>query len=85
MTCASSLATPFVSGLEDSIRGGDPSPVTAQGVYLAIKVALAHLHKRTPLEDFTIAIQGLGKVGYTLAKLAKPDGVTVVASDLFKP
>jgi leucine dehydrogenase len=78
-------ATPFVSGLEDSISGGDPSPITAQGVYLAIKVALAHLHQRTPLEDFTIAIQGLGKVGYALAKLAKADGVTVVASDLFKP
>ena len=77
--------TPFVSGVEDSASGGDPSPSTALGVFKGIKAALAHHCGSESLAGKTVAIQGVGKVGFALARLIRNEGGTVFASDLYAP
>ena len=74
--------TPFVSGLEDNEFGGDPSPSTAWGVYLAIRTAVGHRLGQDSVEGIRIALQGLGHVGFHLAKFLIGDGAEVVACDL---
>ena len=74
--------TPYVSGVGATEFGGDPSPSTARGVFVAIKTALAH---RLGSEDFAgvrVAIQGLGHVGYALAGMLTEAGAKVLAADI---
>jgi leucine dehydrogenase len=74
--------TPFVSGLEDNEFGGDPSPSTAWGVFLSIRTAVRHRLGQDSVQGIRIALQGLGHVGFHLAKLLVGDGAEVVACDL---
>ena len=74
--------TPFVSGLEDNEFGGDPSPSTAWGVFLAIRTAVRHRLGQDSVRGIRVALQGLGHVGFYLAKLLIGDGAEVVACDL---
>jgi len=76
--------TSFVSGLEDNEHGGDPSPSTALGVYLAIRAAVKHRLGAESLQDITVAVQGLGHVGYYLARHLKADGARVLGADVNK-
>ena len=56
--------TDFVAGLDDGpAASGDPSPVTAEGVFRGIKVAVRHALKRDSLDGLRVAVQGLGHVG----------------------
>ncbi len=60
---------------------GDPAPYTAEGVFQCIKVSLQD-ELNIPLNKSTVAIQGLGNVGYRLMeKLIKADA-TVIVSDI---
>jgi len=75
-----SLETKHVVGLEG--RSGDPSPVTAHGVFRAI---LASANYRWGSEDVTgkrVAIQGCGSVGYHLAKALHQAGAKLVVTDI---
>lgn len=74
--------TSFVSGLEDNEHGGDPSPSTALGVYLAIRAAVKHRLGVDSLQGVTVAVQGLGHVGYYLARHLKADGARVLGADV---
>jgi len=56
--------------------GGDPSPWTAQGVFLSMDLA-AHRRLHRPLSDCTIAIQGVGHVGAA--------GILSAKADIFAP
>ena len=80
-----STRTPYVKGLEDNDHGGDPSPHTAQGVFLGIKAAIKTVYKTTDLEGIRVAIQGLGHVGYHLAGLLSKAGVSVMGCDIHAP
>ena len=74
------METDFVSGLAG--RSGDPSPVTAHGVFRAIQ---ASAHERWGSDDLnskTIALQGCGHVGYYLAKELHEAGAKLVVSDI---
>ena len=76
--------TPYVSGLPktDNSAGGDPSPWTADGVYLGMRAAAkARLGKDT-LEGLRIAVQGVGSVGLHLCKLLRDAGATVIVADV---
>lgn len=75
--------TSHVLGLPVNEGGsGDPSPSTARGVLEGIKAAAKHrLHKDT-LEGLTIAVQGLGHVGSTLAGLLAEEGVKLIVCDM---
>ena len=60
--------TAYVSGLDDNEYGGDPSPSTAYGVFLGIRTAVRHRLGVDSLSGLSVAIQGLGHVGYYLAR-----------------
>jgi leucine dehydrogenase len=74
--------TRFVSGINSQAKhGGDPSPVTAYGVYVGIVATLEQLGYNT-LEGRQIAIQGVGNVGYNLCHLLRDAGAEVYVSDI---
>ncbi|EAQ96224.1 Glu/Leu/Phe/Val family dehydrogenase [Congregibacter litoralis] len=79
---AMSQHTSFVSGFAATEHGGDPSPSTALGVYVAIRRALAHRLGASDLQGVRVAVQGLGHVGYALAELLVKAGARVLASDI---
>jgi leucine dehydrogenase len=74
--------TPYVSGIDDNEFGGDPSPSTAWGVYLAIRTAVRHRLGEDSLQGVRVAIQGLGHVGYYLAGFLVEAGAKVVGTDV---
>ena len=74
--------TGFVSGLEDNEYGGDPSPSTAYGVFLGIRTAVRHRLGVDSLSGLSVAIQGLGHVGYYLARYLVAENVRVFGADV---
>ena len=74
------METKYVSGLAG--RSGDPSPVTAHGVFRAIE-ATAHVRWGSDsLSGRTVSIQGCGHVGYYLAKELHEAGAKLVVTDI---
>src|SRR3989442_2393793 len=63
-------------------KSGDPSPVTAYGVYRGIKACAAYRYGSDRLTGKTVALQGCGSVGYHLAKLLYAEGVKLVCTDI---
>lgn len=74
--------TPHVSGMDDNEFGGDPSPSTAWGVFLAIRTAVKHRLGEDSLEGVRVAVQGLGHVGYYLAGYLRTAGAQVLGTDV---
>jgi len=71
--------TRWVTGVSPAHGGsGDPSPVTAYGVLQGIKAATNLVFDTTELEGRSVAIQGLGSVGYYLAKYLQSEGVSKI-------
>ena len=74
--------TQWVVGCSESAGGsGDPSPVTAFGVLQGIKAALFELDSSVDLKGKTVAVQGVGKVGYALIEYLVGEGADVIAAD----
>ncbi|MGC3833644.1 Leu/Phe/Val dehydrogenase [Moritella viscosa] len=63
------------------LASGDPSPHTAKGVYYGIKAAVKFKLQQESLAGLHIAIQGVGNVGYALAKLLHNDGARLTVAD----
>ena len=61
---------------------GDPSPFTARGVLRGIEAAVKHQLKRDILAGLHVVIQGVGHVGYELARLLSKRGVRLTVSDI---
>jgi leucine dehydrogenase len=72
--------TTHVGGLPTTV--GDPSPATAHGVQRAIEASLQHVRGTADVSGRTIAIQGLGHVGYHLARMLHDAGARIIASDV---
>lgn len=70
------------SSAEPSIVGGDPSPITAMGVYECMKVAVKRNLGKDDFNGLRISMQGLGAVGADLAKYAHENGATIIACDI---
>ena len=70
--------TEHVAGVSAGI--GDPSPFTAQGVYLSIRAALAH--RGQALEGAHVAVKGLGSVGFKLCQFLHAAGAELTVADL---
>lgn len=74
--------THYVSGVNpDNKYGGDPSPVTAYGVFVGIREAVNY-RNHSDLKGVRVAIQGVGSVGFYLAKMLLDAGAIVVAADV---
>jgi len=75
--------TSHVAGLSPAEGGmGDPSPSTALGVFLGLKAAVKHRLQREDLTGLTVAVQGLGHVGFGLAKHLHEAGARLVVADI---
>ena len=74
--------TRFVAGLDGHpAASGDPSPVTAEGVFRGIELAVARAYGGG-LDGVTVAIQGVGHVGGFLADHLHRAGATLVVTDV---
>lgn len=75
--------TSWVTGVSPAHGGGgDPSPVTAYGVMRGIKAAAKWHFGDKSLAGKTIAIQGLGSVGYHLAEYLQQEGCKIFGADI---
>lgn len=75
--------TPFVTGVSQSKGGsGNPSPVTAYGVYMGMKAAAKYRLGSDNLDGRTVLVQGIGHVGETLVKHLTQDGARVLIADI---
>ena len=72
--------TPFVAGLEG--KSGNPAPFTALGTYRGVKAAAKHKFGSDDLTGKTIAVQGLGSVGYYLCERLHNDGAKLIVTDI---
>jgi leucine dehydrogenase len=74
------METDYVSGLAG--RSGDPSPVTAHGVFRAIQASAKERWGSDDISGRTITIQGCGHVGYYLAKELHEAGAKLTVTDI---
>lgn len=75
--------TKFVAGLEEGeAASGDPSPVTADGVFRSIQVGVEKKSGSRSLKDIHVAVQGLGHVGYTLCQHLRAAGAKLTVTDI---
>jgi leucine dehydrogenase len=74
------METNYVSGLAG--RSGDPSPVTAHGVFRAIQASAKERWGSDDLSTKIVAVQGCGHVGYYLAKELHEAGAKLIVTDI---
>jgi len=75
--------TTRVLGLKDGPEAsGDPSPVTAEGVYRSTLAVVRRLWKQDDLTGLTVAVQGVGHVGGYLADKLAAAGAKLVLTDV---
>jgi leucine dehydrogenase len=74
------METEYVSGL--TTRSGDPSPVTARGVFRAIQAAAHERWGSDGVAGKTVAVQGLGHVGYFLSRELHGAGARLIVTDI---
>ncbi len=66
---------------EEAGGSGDPSPWTAKGVFESLKTVVEQkLNKK--VSEITVAIEGIGKVGYGLAQQLKDHGAKLIVTDV---
>ena len=75
--------TQFVTGISSRPGGsGDPSPVTAWGVYSGLRAAVKHRLGKDSLAGLKVSVQGIGAVGKYLCGYLAKDGVKLVVTDV---
>jgi leucine dehydrogenase len=72
--------TCYARGLPDA--NGDPCPATAYGVFMAITAAARFRWGMTDLKGLSVAVQGLGCVGFALCRYLHEAGALLRVSDL---
>jgi len=79
------METNHVTGLPESMGGGgDPSPVTAYGVYLGMKATAKKVYGSDSLTGKRIGVQGVGQVGMHLVEHLVKEGAIVSVTDLYE-
>ena len=80
---ALATATPYVAGRSEGPHAsGDPSPVTARGIFQAIRTTARHRFGSPVLSGRRVAVQGLGNVGWQLCKALKAAGAELIVADI---
>lgn len=75
--------TTHVCGVSKYAGGsGDPSPVTAWGVFHGIRAALDEVYGSPELEGRRVAVQGVGNVGFNLVRYLHEVGAQAVVTDV---
>lgn len=77
--------TNYVTGISPAFgSSGNPSPVTAYGVYRGMKAAAKEAFGSDSLEGKVVAVQGVGNVAYSLCKHLHEEGAQLIVSDINK-
>ncbi|MFS4582876.1 Leu/Phe/Val dehydrogenase [Phaeobacter sp. C3_T13_0] len=75
--------TSSVAGLADGdFASGDPSPITARGIFNAIRCAWEHHTGQIDLSNRVVSVQGLGHVGWYLCDLLNTAGAKLIVTDV---
>ena len=75
--------TPYVTGISEARGGsGNPSPVTAYGVFMGMKAAAKYQFGSDNLEGKKVLVQGIGHVGETLVDYLTKEGALVQITDI---
>ncbi|WP_170007602.1 branched-chain amino acid dehydrogenase [Bacillus fonticola] len=75
--------TDFVTGISPAFgSSGNPSPVTAFGVYKGMKAAAMQAFGTNSLEGKTVAVQGVGNVAYNLCRHLHEEGASLIVTDI---
>ena len=75
--------TPYVTGISESRGGsGNPSPITAYGVFMGMKAAAKYKYGSDNLAGKKILVQGIGHVGETLVEHLTKEGAIVTITDI---
>lgn len=75
--------TPYVTGISESKGGaGNPSPITAYGVFMGMKAAAKFKYGSDVLEDKSVYVQGIGHVGEALVEHLINEGAKVTIADI---
>jgi len=75
--------TQYVTGLSHALGGGgDPGPVTAIGMVHGFLACVEKAFGKASLEGLTVAIQGLGNVGFNLAQLLHERNCKLIVADV---
>lgn len=74
--------TKHVTGTAEKSGGsGDPSCLAAKGIFYAIETCMKELYGDPSVRNRTVAIQGVGKVGYQLAELLATADARLIIAD----
>ena len=77
------METGYVTGISQALGGsGDPSPVTAYGVFIGMKAAIKERLNKTEFSGLKISVQGLGSVGMSLCEYLYNAGAELFVTDL---
>lgn len=77
--------TDYVTGISPAFgSSGNPSPVTAYGVYRGMKACVKEAFGTDSLEGKVVAVQGVGNVAYTLCKHLHEEGAELIVTDINK-
>lgn len=75
--------TRFVAGLPTgTYASGDPSPVTARGIFRSIRRTALHRFGTPELTGRKVAVQGLGHVGAYLCNMLRGAGAELIVADI---
>ncbi|MDR3000454.1 MAG: leucine dehydrogenase [Fibromonadaceae bacterium] len=75
-----SEVTKYVSGTP--AVSGNPAPFTARGVYMGLKAGASVKLGTDSLKNVTVAVQGLGNVGYALCEHLHKEGAKLKVYDI---
>lgn len=79
------METKHVSGIPPALGGsGDPSPVTARGVYMGMKAAAKEMWGSDSLTGKKVAVQGVGHVGSVLVDFLVKEDARVWICDIYE-
>jgi len=79
------METDHVVGIPETLGGGgDPSPVTAYGVYMGMKASAKKLYGGESLSGKKILVQGAGNVGGYLVNHLVKEGANVMIADIYQ-
>ena len=77
------LETDYVTGTSTgSGSSGNPSPVTAYGVYKGMKAAAKEAFGDDSLAGKVVAVQGVGNVAYAMCEYLHKEGAKLIVTDI---
>src|SRR5699024_1338244 len=76
------LETEFVTGTSSGSGVGDPSPITALGIFQGMKAAAKAAYGSDNLQGKIVAVQGVGHVAYQLCHYLHKEKANIIVTDI---